>query len=88
MPFMIEINKLQKRFEEVKEKVSNNHVLTYFAKDEIEGLLQTERKLKTIFEEIKVEKQYLRKISCLIKETEQYLMDLEDIIVIERDKSL
>ena len=88
MPFMIEINKLQNRLEDIKENVSNGRVLAYFAKDDVEALLEKEKKLKTIFEEIKAEKQHLRKITYLIKETEQYLQDLEDIIEIERNKSL
>ena len=88
MPFMIEINKLQNRLEDIKEKVSKNQILPYFAKDNIETLLQTEKKLKTIFEEIKTDKQHVRKISYLIKETEQYLQDLDDIIEFEKGKSL
>ena len=88
MPFMIEINKLQNRLEDIKENVSNGRVLAYFAKDDVEALLATEKKLKTILEEIKAEKQHIRKISSLIKQTEQYLQDLEDIIEIERSNSL
>lgn len=88
MPFLIEINKLQNRLEDIKESVSNNKVLPYFAKDDVEKLLETEKKLKTILEEIKVEKPYIKKISYVIKQTEQYLQDLEDIIEIERNKSI
>ncbi len=88
MPFMIEINKLQNHLEDTKKSVSNHKLLPYFAKSDVEVLLEKEKKLKSIFEEIKVEKQYLRKISYLIKETEQYLLDLDDIIEVERTNSL
>ena len=88
MPFTIEINKLQTHLEDIKENVSKNKILPFFAKAEVETLLETERKLKSILEEIDAEKQILRKIGYLIKETEQYLQDLEDFIEIEKNNSL
>lgn len=88
MPFINEINKLRNRLEDIKEKVSNEEIICYFAKDHVEKLFEEEKRLKVILQELNVERKIIKKIDCLINETKQFVDDIIDIIEVERNKCL
>lgn len=76
------------RLENIKEKVSNEEIICYFAKEPIEKLLKEEKRLKVIFEEINTDKEIIEEITDLITETNQFLKDIVNIIDIERNQCL
>ncbi len=80
MPFLVEINKLQNELENIKDKVSKNELILYFAKDDTEALLEEEHSLKAIFKDVGADQEYMDKLNRLITQTKQFIEDLDDLI--------
>lgn len=73
--FEIEINKINNKFENIKEDVNNGKLLL-FAEAEVEELLLQAKELKNSLKgKLKVEE-----LNILIKQLNQYLCDIQSLI--------
>lgn len=82
------INQYKNRLENIKEKVRNEEIICYFAKEPIEKLLKEEKRLKIVFQEMSAENEIIEEVDSLIYETKQFLKDIINIIDIERKTCL
>ena len=80
------ISQYENRLEAIKEKVSNEEMICYFAQDHVEKLLEEEKRLKVVFKEMHLDVEIIEELDSVIKQTEQFLLDIVDIIEIERNK--
>ena len=79
-------NAIGNRLESIKENVSNEEIICYFAQDRVENLLKEEKRLKVIFQEMNIENEIIDNINTLIYETKQFLSDIVDMIDIEKNQ--